>query len=593
MREKMFKASVLLLVLTGFISCQKEQSVPKGTVKEVVDQAVTRFYKTLKPAQLDTISENYVLGVLSENDREVLAEKFWAFHVNVPVTVSLMRDTNQKTVPFWFEERGFKKTDLLVRNEEYTYEVWQKDFDKGNIGLGINGFDKHRPVYFVSVAPKNRADELEVSDVQPSEYKLSTMKTGAFTYHDWDGLVLTEVPKELTGQVLFTTVRGRAREAHLVNAFRTTQTPSSTTPDQVLLTWSGDPKTTLDVQWRTNAELPEGKIKYWISGTGDTLFSTASLFKMEDRLLQNDRYVNRFTARLKNLQPGTVYQYALRATENKWNTPASFKTASADNRDFSFIWFGDTHYSPIWGNMAQKSIERHPETAFFSIAGDLVSTGLHRDEWDQLWANSGQTFTTRPLMPVPGNHDSQDGLGAWMYKEMFSLPENGPVGQPSEMSYAFEYQDALFLMMDATLSVPAQSSWVEEKLKNTKAKWKFVMFHFPPYNFEEPYDEIMREWCSLFDKYHVDMVMNGHMHYYLRTKPMFANKAVDSPAKGTIYTMSISIPGKQERWPDEDYAVKRYKDGPLYQHISIKGNKLHYRCLDPEGALKDELIIEK
>jgi hypothetical protein len=45
-------------------------------------------------------------------------------------------------------------------------------------------------------------------------------------------------------------------------------------------------------------------------------------------------------------------------------------------------------------------------------------------------------------MPVPGNHDSQDGLGAWMYKEMFSLPENGPTGQPSEMTYAFNYQNA-------------------------------------------------------------------------------------------------------------------------------------------------------
>jgi hypothetical protein len=54
-------------------------------------------------------------------------------------------------------------------------------------------------------------------------------------------------------------------------------------------------------------------------------------------------------------------------------------------KDFSFIWFGDTHYSPIWGDMAQKAIKRHPETAFFSIAGDLVSTGLHRDDWDQLW----------------------------------------------------------------------------------------------------------------------------------------------------------------------------------------------------------------
>jgi hypothetical protein len=243
--------------------------------------------------------------------------------------------------------------------------------------------------------------------------------------------------------------------------------------------------------------------------------------------------------------------------------------------------------------MAQKSLLRHPEVSFYSIVGDLVTTGLNRDDWDELWQHSGQVFSKKPLMPIPGNHDSQDGLGAWMYKEMFSLPENGPQNQPSEMTYAFTQQDALFLMIDATLPVPNQTAWVENALKSTDKKWKFVMFHFPPYNFEEPYDEIMEEWGTLFDRYHVDMVMSGHMHYYLRTKPMFNKKAVSDPSKGTIYTMSISIPGKQEEWPDEPYAVKRYQDGPLYQHISIQNNTLKYVCYDPEGHVKDELIIQK
>jgi hypothetical protein len=574
-------------------SCRKQEHTAAGTVREVVDKTVTQLYKTLTPTQLDTISDAYVLGLLNDDEKATLATKFWTFNTNVPVTVSLMRYTEQKVLPFWLASSGFKKTSMLVRNEDYTYEVWQKDFDKGAVGLGINGFDMHRPVYFISVAPQNKSDKLEITNVAPAEYNLGTMRVGAFTYHDWDSLVLEEVPDQLKGQVLFTTVRGRAREAHLVQAFRTTDTPSSAEPDQVLLTWSGDPKSSINVQWRTNPEIESGKVKYWIPGTNDTLSTDASVFKMEDRLLQNDRYIHRFTAKLKDLKSGTTYQYAIGTGLNKWSVPTSFKTESAQDEGFSFIWFGDTHYSPIWGDMAKKAVKRHPETAFFSIAGDLVSTGLYRDHWDQLWDHSKNVFTSRPLMPVPGNHDSQDGLGAWMYKEMFSLPENGPTGQPSEMTYAFNYQNALYLMMDPTLSVPKQTAWVEEQLKNSKAKWKFVMFHFPPYNFEEPYDEIKKEWCTLFDKYHVDMVMNGHMHYYLRTKPMNGDKAVATPAQGTIYTMSISIPGKQVRWPDEDYAVVRYKDGPLYQHITINGNTLSYKCYDPEGNVKDELIIKK
>ena len=589
-----FKSVTLsILIFLLIISCKKAPATNNATVKSVIDNTVTSLYKKLTPAQLDTISEPYVLNFLSKEDKEVLSTKFWTFEANVPVTVSLMHDTAQNSMPFWVAESGFKKTGMFVKNEHQTYEVWQKNFDAGHIGLGINGFDKHRPVYFISVAPTKPEDVLKVTNVYPAQYSLETMKVGAFTYHDWDSLILTEVPESLVGQVLFTTVRGRAREAHLTGAFRKTLTPSSDQPDQIMLTWSGDPKTTMDVQWRTNMSVKEGLVKYWKTGSKDTLTTKAAAFKMEDRLLQNDRYVQKFTANLTNLEAGTAYNYKVGTASGKWSELANFKTESGKKEGFSFIWFGDTHHSPIWGDMAKKAFQRHPEAEFYSIAGDLVSTGLHRDEWDDLWSHPGKVFSYKPLMPVPGNHDSQDGLGAWMYQEMFSLPKNGPKDLPAEMTYSFNYQDALFIMIDCTQPVAAQTTWIEAQLKNSKAKWKFVMFHFPPYNFVEPYDDIRAQWSSLFDKYHVDMVMNGHMHYYLRTKPMFNGKAVASPANGTIYTISISIPGKQEEWPAEDYAVVRYPDGPLYQHISMSGSKLIYRCLDPEGNVKDELVIEK
>ena len=573
--------------------CNQEKEGSHATVKSVMDDFVTQLYAELDSAQLDTIQEGYILQQLSQNDQEVLATKFWNFEVNVPVTVSLMRDTDQKVVPFWIEKSGFKKTDMVVKNEMSTYEVWQKDFDKGPIGLGISGFDKHRPVYFLSVGPQQPSDVLEITNITPSQYGLEEMKPGSFVYHDWDSLILSEVPESLVGQKLFTTVRGRAREAHIVGAFRKTIYPSSETPDQILQTWSDDPKTTVNIQWRTNTTVADGLVKYWLENSTDTLTKDATVFMMEDRLLQNDRYVNRFTAKITRLDSGKKYQYKVGTKNGKWSEIATFDTEPATEEGFSYIWFGDTHYSPIWGDMAQKAFKRHPEAAFYSIAGDLVSTGLHRNEWDEFFQYTGNVFQNKPLMPVPGNHDSQDGLGAWMYQELFSFPENGPTEESKERTYSFEYQNALYLQIDATLPDADQTAWIEKTLKNSKAKWKFVMFHFPPYNFVEPYDYIRANWCTLFDKYHVDMVMSGHMHYYLRTKPMYAGKEVSDPSKGTIYLMSISIPGKQEEWLPEEYAVIRYPDGPLYQHLAIKGNTLTYRSLDPAGKLKDELIIKK
>lgn len=587
-------ACISLLLITA-ISCTKNETT--HSVHDVMDGVVTRLYEKLTPAELDTISQAYVLRFLSDEEKQTLATRYWTFEVNVPVVVSLMRDQNQAIQPFWLANSGFQKTEMQVKNEEYTYEVWQKKFEKGKVELGINGFDKHRPVYFLSVGPQQKEDKVIISNVFPENQQFQEMKVGAFTYHDWDDLVLSEVPAALQGQTLFSTIRGRAREAHLIGAFRQTHYPSSTKPDQTMLTWSDDPTTTMDIQWRmqwqTQQEVKEGMVKYWIERTKDTLTTSASTFKMEDRLLRNDRYIQRFTAHLTNLKPATTYAYRIGTAANGWSETATFKTEAATPEGFSFIWFGDTHKSPDWGKMAQQTLVRHPEISFYSIIGDLVSTGLNRDEWDEFFHHSAPIFSQKPLMPIPGNHDSQDGLGAAMYQETFSLPKNGPEKLPTERTYAFNYQNALFVMIDGTFSITDQTAWIEKQLANSKAKWKFVMLHFPPYNFEEDYVQIRKDWGVLFDRYHVDMVMSGHIHYYMRSKPLFAEKIVDSPAKGTIYTISISIPSEHKYWPNEDYAAARFQSGPVYQHLRINGNELTYRCLDTAGKVKDELKIVK
>ncbi len=63
--------------MPGFLSFDaKTEELPKGSVKEVIDRTVTKFYDKLTPAQLDTISDNYILGMLSEQDRKILAHVF-------------------------------------------------------------------------------------------------------------------------------------------------------------------------------------------------------------------------------------------------------------------------------------------------------------------------------------------------------------------------------------------------------------------------------------------------------------------------------------------------------------------------------------
>lgn len=587
--QQHYVLTLLVALITGLLS---SCTTDTRSVKDIMNEKVTELYKTKTEQELTSLDYDKAIWLFSEDELEILATRHWMFDVNVPVIVSVMRSTKQKTEPFWLSAKGFTKTDLTMENEMTTYEVWQKSFVKGKVGLGINGLENYSLHYFVSVAPQNKNDKLELTHIFPENQFVGELQNGAFTYHDWDELVLNGVPDELKGQQLLTTIRGRGTESHLVGAFRKTNYPSSQNPDQVMLTWSSDPKTTIDIQWRTDTTVANGIVRYREKGSEIVFSAEAEKYKMEDLYLMNDRFINRFTVHLKGLKQGIDYEYQI-APEMGWSEKHTFTTQSDDD-SFSFIWFGDTHYSPKFGELFNRADSIHPDAAFYTIAGDLVSDGLYRDQWDDLFHYPENVISRKPLMSVPGNHDNRAGLGALMYREMFSYPKNGPDGGVNkEQTYSFTYKNALFLMIDATSSWEAQTSWIEEQLKNTSATWKIAVFHFPPYNWEEPYYDIQKAWVPLFDKYHVDMVFGGHIHYYMRSKPMKGGQVVDSYNDGTAYIISIGIPSRTRDAAVEPYAEVVKTEGQFYQYIKIEGNKLNYTAIDSDENVADEFMIKK
>jgi acid phosphatase type 7 len=582
----MFCNAAVYLILLSLVSCTNDQR----TVKDVMDSKISFLYKTMNEMELMALDYDKVFSLFSEDEKEILAKKHWMFDVNVPVVVSVMRSTEQKIVPYWLEGKGFVRTGMTMKNEQTTYEVWQKSFGAGRVGLGINGFENYPLHYFVSVAAQKRGDNLILSNFFPASQYVGKLDNGAFIYHDWDELVLSDVPEPMKGQKLLTTVRGRGVESQLIGAFRTTDYPSSVMPDQMMLTWSSDPATGIDIQWRTDTSVTDGVVKYRISGSTEEYSAVAGKYTLDDRVLLNDRSVNRFTARLRELKPGTRYEYLI-IPQKSYCENQTFSTPAEDDK-FTYIWFGDSHHSPKFGELIRAAEKQHPETAFYSIAGDIVSDGLFRNQWDDIFDFSKDVINHKPLMVVPGNHDNRSGLGALMFRELFSYPMNGPEGVEKEQTYSFTYKNALFLMIDATSPIDAQTEWIERQLAGSDAEWKFAMFHFPPYSSDGGYPEIRKKWCTIFDKYHVDIVMSGHVHNYLRTKPMNNEEPVASPADGTIYLISIGIPDNdpQARLP---FAESQVSGEMLYQKVLIKGNRLEYKAMNIDGIVRDQLTITK
>lgn len=566
------------------------------TVEEAMDNLVTRLYAEKDAAALAALDAATIEAFITPEERTILATRYLHFDVDQPVVVSVMREKGQAAPPFWLAEAGFTKTEMVVTNtEDWQYEVWQKHFDAGPVGLGINGFDRHRPHYFVAVGPANPGERVQITNLFPAQFSIGWVHEGAFVYHDWDSLLLKEVPEVLQGQQLLTTIRGRAREAHLIGGFRTTATPSSTTPDQLLLTWNGDPRHTQAIQWRTSTAVEDGVVRFQIKGSGKPAVEVAATReRIEDRVLMNDPNCHRFTATLTRLKPGTTYTYqAGSPATGTWSAPAEFTTAPKKEAPFSFITFGDTHKKPHWGNMLQETSKRHPETAFYLIAGDLVDTGQYRDDWDQFFAVSGGVFAQRPLIPTIGNHDAIDGLGAGMYRAHFALPENGPANLIPEHSFTVRYGNVQFFVLDSGLPVLDQADWLETQLAASTADWKIAMFHFPPYNVEEGYPDIAALWGYLFDKYHMDLVLEGHVHYYMRSHPLRRGKPVSDPNEGTIHLISIGIENEDRVIPPTSYAKVAFTGTPLYQVFHIDGKRLTMQTLDPQGNERDSLVLEK
>ena len=149
------------------------------SLKQTMDGVVTRLYATLDGKALASLTHDTALDLLTDAERNVLATKYWCFDVNVPVVLSVIRNVDQPVVPFWIEQAGFAKTDLIVKNEEWSYEVWQKRFGAGRVELGINGFGMHRTVYFVCVGPQDPGAKVKITRLFPANEAVITMRKGA------------------------------------------------------------------------------------------------------------------------------------------------------------------------------------------------------------------------------------------------------------------------------------------------------------------------------------------------------------------------------------------------------------------------------
>lgn len=564
--------------------------------EEARNAILQRIITNVPSSQLNELTNQQLLSMINEEEKEIFANDHWRFTVDAPALVSVMRHKKQEIIPFWLGRKGFRNTGMMVSNENYEYEVWQKEFPAGEITLGMNGFDLHRVVYFVTIGPVKGGVIPKIVNHSPDRWKVIRMEKGAYTYNDWDELVIEQLPIELEGHQLFTTIRGRAHESAILNAFRKTNYPALEAADQVVLTWCEDPCTTQAFQWRSDTTVNHMTLKYKEADNkeGDFTEIVASYRLLGDSYIYNNPVVKHWEVNVSGLKPGTTYHYRICNRDNSTEAPVStFRTAPKGDSPFCFIYIGDTHNNSIVEKVVDQAFRDAPDAAFLVHSGDHVNTGLFRELWDEHFHYMRKVLPYLSYVPALGNHDSQDGLPPTLFQQLFMLPQSTGTALEPERNYAYSYGNTRFFILDSTGDTDNIAAWLEDELKKTKEQWKIVITHFPIYWTDDSYPDKREKWASLYDRYGVDLVLSGHVHQYFRSYPIVGNKPQKPDGKGTVYMASVAVASRELEASSSTYNVLHVNTGGLYQTIDVDNSQLHVVSRNLEGEPIDEFTIKK
>ena len=118
------------------------------------------------------------------------------FEIGAPATVYVAFDRRSKSMK-WMDKAGFEKTEMQVGTTDESlghYELYGKDMPAGKVELGPNG--DAPSMYLVIVQPKQPAETVRVSKVNPKRYVAQAVEPGDAHYIDRDYRV-TSAPEEL------------------------------------------------------------------------------------------------------------------------------------------------------------------------------------------------------------------------------------------------------------------------------------------------------------------------------------------------------------------------------------------------------------
>ncbi len=382
--------------------------------------------------------------------------------------------------------------------------------------------------------------------------------------------------------------------------------PPSIVPDRIVLSLTQYPTREIGVNWRTSAEVTGSYVEFAKADPSpnfpDGVKSTPGHFTGLHTEFDSSHH---HEVILKELSSSTQYMYRVGdSTELGWSEWSHFSTAKNDG-GFSFLYLGDAQndLKSMWSRAIRGAYSTRPDADFIFHAGDLVDKADSDAEWGDWFYAGGWIHSSVPTLACTGNHeyarrsDGSYNLSSF-WGPTFAFPTNGPKGL-DETTYYIDYQNTRFISLNtqAFLIDPTaaerQTRWLKSTLKNHEQKWTIVLMHHPIYSAKSGRDNMqMREaFLPLFEKHHVDLVLQGHDHTYARgtSTPMSKGQNV---LDGPMFVVSVSGP-KMYDLSLEDWMTRGASDVQLYQELDVGPTSIAFKAYLVTGELYDAFELHK
>lgn len=391
---------------------------------------------------------------------------------------------------------------------------------------------------------------------------------------------------------------------------------SGPAPDHIMLSLSGDAKTTATVTWRTSAEAGEGSLLLREKGSQAPFTRFEALCKRVDSDLGPSNY---HWAAAAGLTPGTLYEYTVGTAEHMSGL-YTLRTQEEKLEKFRFLLIADQQkgapaeapdYSLIHDVIA-SALALYPDCRFILTAGDNCDNGQNEIQWNGMFDGLKGIIESIPFMMATGNHDNRGfvrylpeptGKFYLEHADFFdaqfehSYPKNGPEGYETE-NYSFDYGDAHFLVMG--INAPdLVAPWAYEDLRGSDKTWKIGTYHFPVYPLmpEGQRDDGYPQLRKPIEEGRLDILFAGHEHSFGRTYPAKNDELFDRPSQGTVHY----IMGNAGRSPYLSNSKKVWhccfypQEEPVAMAsvVEIGGGRLTITGFLDDGRIVDRFVIDK